>query len=178
MPKRSLYDLAVRYRTFRARKHADRLVSEPLLDEAPALRAIQVRYRGQVDRLHRAEIAREFERAVHRRDPLDQAFDELNVDDEIAAILAAYYTNPRRKTLQRRLLEGSFVARKHAHLLEEEDVEEKCPRKGATAELAWWQVRALIGLYRVTPHEAIAVRQQIARLVAESAGPLVPKTRP
>jgi hypothetical protein len=175
-PRKSLYDLAVRDRTFRARMHAQRLIDEPLLEEAPALRAIQLRYRAHRHPLERAEIAREFQHAVQRRrDPLAEAIDAIDVDREIAAILASELS--RRKSLHDRVLAGTFVARKHAHLLEEDDLGDDCPRRSAAAAAAWRQLHMLIRLYRMTPTGEQQLRQQIARDFAHAALELAPRKR-
>ncbi len=69
-PRKTLYQFAIRDRTFLARRHAHLLEEEPLLDRPQRLRELQQAYRAEVSRLERAAIARQFERAV-RQTPAD-----------------------------------------------------------------------------------------------------------
>lgn len=64
--RKTLYELLVQDRSFLARRHAELLLSEPLVDD-PVLRAAQERYRAEPSELERRQLALELEKAV--RDP-------------------------------------------------------------------------------------------------------------
>jgi hypothetical protein len=168
-PRKSLYDLAIRDKTFKARKHAERLLEEPLL-EAPKLRAIQRRYRMEGHPLDRAEVAREFERATRPRDRLAEAIDAIDVDVEIDAILRSV-----RKTLSERVLEGSFRSDRHRELLEEEQLEGECPLHGVEARRTWAQLRLLQELYLLGLRNPVSLRQRLVREFAATARALPPR---
>jgi len=62
-PRKTLVELALIDRTFLARRHAELLVEEQLVDE-PRLRRLQQAYREQMDGLERRRLALAFEKVV------------------------------------------------------------------------------------------------------------------
>jgi len=142
-PRKTLYQLTIRDRTFLARRHAHLLEKEPLLPH-PRLRELQQAFRAEVSRLERAAIARQLERAVREtdQDMMDEIFRNL-------PLVVVPHPGPRPKTLTERVLDGSFRPRYHDHLLEQDALEAACPIRGSRNAEVWQRLQRLQQLYRL-----------------------------
>jgi hypothetical protein len=100
--RKTLYQLAIRDRTFAARRHVSLLDEEPILDDEPHLAELQKAYRAAVHPLERKELALEFQRAVRQPrpppPPRELSYGEgLNLFSERMNAFALRETPPERQ---------------------------------------------------------------------------------
>jgi hypothetical protein len=137
--RKSLW-LLVRDQTFLARRHAERLLEEPLLED-PGLRYLQLAYRRARGERRRREFALYFERAV--RNPIDRVIWALPADQSERP--PARRRGRPAKTLLQHVLDNSFAPTRHARLLDSEPLPDECPLAGG--ERLWAALLSLQGEY-------------------------------
>ena len=154
--------------SFLARRHAERLESDPLVDD-PGLRSLQEAYKSDPTGLGRRSIALAFERAV--TNPVERALyaaagalERQPADPDRSP---AGTTRAGRKTLLERVLENRFVAGRHAWLLAGDSLPEASPFSDSARSSLWARLRELQASYRLADEPGpLFTAERARRIVA------------